>query len=106
MGFPFRNYGMEVLGMEGFSYNGIHSSDLGVYYVPNAQARGDFFADYEVIDSERVWFSGGEYFKPRVKTRVFELDCYYDQITIEKREKIIRWLDRRTGGYLIFDKRP
>ena len=91
--------------MQGFKYNGIHSSDLGVYYIPDASARGDFFADYEIVDMDRAGRDGGEYYYTRVKTRVRNLDCYYEQITFETREKILRWLDRRTSGELIFDER-
>lgn len=92
--------------MLGFTYNGIHSESLGVYYVPDATARGDYFTDYSVIDSERSWFDGGDYFKTRLKTKVFKLDCFYDRIDYATREKIIRWLDRRTSGTLVFDERP
>lgn len=74
-------------------------------YIPDAAARGDFFSDFDVLDMERAWSSGGEYFHSRVKTRVFELSCYYEEITIKQREAIIRWLDRRTSGELIFDDR-
>ena len=92
--------------MLGFTYNGKHTDDLKVKYIPDAIERGDFYADFETIHIERSWFAGGEYFKSRVKTRVFELSCYYEQITREDREAILRWLDRRTSGELIFDERP
>ena len=92
--------------MKGFKYRGQHSSDMNVFYIPDALTRGSFQSEYDIIDSERAWQSGGEYFKARVKTKEFKLDCFYDQITYEQREKIIRWLDRRTYGELIFDERP
>lgn len=92
--------------MLGFTYNGKHSDELKVKYIPDENERGDFHSDYEVIDLERGWFPGGEYFKPRVKTKVFELSCYYEYITWAEREAILRWLDRRTAGELIFDNRP
>lgn len=92
--------------MQGFTYNGKHSSSMGVYFIPDATERGDQYADYEVLDFERAWRPGGEYFHTRVKTRVFNLSCYYEDITIAQKEAIIRWLDRRTEGDLIFDERP
>lgn len=58
-----------------------------------------------MIGQERSWNSGGEYYYSRIKTRVFNLACYYEEITIEQREAIVRWLDRRTSGDLIFDDR-
>ena len=92
--------------MEGFTYNGVHSSDVGVMYVPSADEMGDFFSDYEVISDEHSWADGGAYFKSRVKPRVFTLSCFYDRVDEKKLEEIIRWLDRRTSGELIFDSRP
>lgn len=92
--------------MEGFTYNGVHSDDMKVIYVPDASARGDFFADYEMIDMEKSWNDGGECYKPRIKSRKKELDCYYEDITIAEKERILRWLDCRTNGELIFDDRP
>lgn len=92
--------------MEGFTYNGVHSDDMKVMYIPDASARGDFFADYEVIDNEKSWNDGGEYYRPRVKSRKHELDCYYEDITVAEKERILRWLDCRKNGELIFDNRP
>lgn len=92
--------------MEGFIYNGVHSDDMKVVYIPDASARGDFFADYEVIDNEKSWNDGGEYYRPRIKSRKHELDCYYEDITIAEKERILRWLDCRKSGELIFDNRP
>lgn len=46
--------------MQGFSYNGIHSSSMGVFYIPSPEQRGDFYSDFDVISLERSWSSGGE----------------------------------------------
>lgn len=91
--------------MQGFTYNGIHCSTYSVYYTPDAAARGSFFSDYDVIDEENGWTPGGNYYKSRVKSKEFSLSCFYDNVTYETRENIIRWLDRRTSGELIFDAR-
>lgn len=79
---------------------------MKVKYVPDASARGDFFSDYEILDLERSWNPGGEYFHTRVTSKKKEIECYYEQITLSEREKILKWLDRRTSGKLIFDDRP
>lgn len=92
--------------VQGFKYNGKHSSELNVQYIPDASARGDFHVDFEVLDMDKAWFPGGEYYQTRVKSKVISLDCYYERVTIETRENIIKWLDRRTSGELIFDDRP
>jgi len=68
--------------------------------------RGDFYPDFEVSSIDRTWIPGGEYFHTRVVNRVKELECFYEQITLAEREKILRWLDRRTSGKLVFDDRP
>ena len=92
--------------MEGFTQNGIHSSEMKVYWTPDASERGDFFSEYETLDMERSWIPGGEYFHTRVSSKKKELECYYEQVTLAEREKILKWLDRRTSGKLIFDNRP
>lgn len=92
--------------VKGFTQNGIHSSELKVYWTPDAQERGDFFSEYEILDLERSWIPGGEYFHTRVTSKKKELECYYEQVTLAERERILKWLDRRTSGKLIFDNRP
>lgn len=92
--------------MEGFRYNGKHSSEMNVYYIPDERERGDYYSDFEIIDLEHSWASGGDFFHSRVKTRIFTMSCFYDGITYAQKERIIRWLDRRTNGELVFDGRP
>lgn len=92
--------------MNGFNYNGVHNSELKVRYIPDPLERGDYFSDYEVIDEERSWFPGGDFYKTRVKSKVKSIECYYEQVTKGEKDKIIRWLDRRTSGKLWFDDRP
>lgn len=79
---------------------------MGIRYVPDPIERGDFQSEYDVLDLERSWNAGGEYYHSRVKTRTFNISCFYDEITVAQREAILRWLDRRTSGNLIFDDRP
>ena len=92
--------------MVGFTYNGKHTSEMNVIYIPGDTERGDFFADYTVESLDRVWFPGAEYFYTRTKARTFSLSCYYNMITYAEREQILKWIDRRTSGELIFDERP
>ena len=61
--------------MEGFTYNGIHSGEMKIYYIPDDNARGDFLSDFEILDMEKSWNAGGEYFHTRVTTKIKELDC-------------------------------
>ena len=97
---------MEVEDMLGFSFNGRHCEELHVHFIPKESQRGNIMSDYEVLDDERSWFAGGDYYRSRVKSRQFELPCYYEDVSRKELEDIVKWLDRREQGYLIFDDRP
>ena len=62
--------------------------------------------EYEVEELTAEGRDGGYHIGARVKSRVFELDCYFEEITQAQLEGIYRWLDRRNHGDLIFDERP
>ena len=62
--------------------------------------------EYEAGELAAEGRDGGYYTGARVKSRVFELDCYFEEITKAQMEGIYRWLDRRNHGDLIFDERP
>lgn len=93
--------------MLGFTYNGKHcEKDLQVRYIPKESEKGDLMGDYEVLDQDRSWYPGGYYYKSRAKNRTFSLPCFYEGLTRKERENIVKWLDRRGSGWLIFDERP
>ena len=87
--------------MQGFTYDGIYSGDMGVWYIPDPSALWSPSPDYEVLDSEDGTRDGGSYYKSRVKKRTFTLSCYYEEITLATREKIRAWLHRDTSGELV-----
>lgn len=92
--------------LNGFTYNGIHSETLGCWYIPDASDNWRASPEYEVMDQDVVGRNGGYYYGNRVKSRVFTLKMYFEDITAETRERIRAWLDRKTSGRLIFDDRP
>lgn len=98
--------GMKVIILDGFTYNGIHSETLGVYYAPGASDCWEPEADFETVSTEVQGRHGGYFYGTRVKSRTITLSCYYEDIDIEKREEIKRWLGRNTSGILEFDHRP
>ena len=92
--------------MIGFSYNGKHCEELGVHYIPNDTQRGDIMSAFEVMDKEKNWHPGSDLYGVRIKSRTWDLNCYYEDVTAKELEAITRWLDGRTRGELIFDDRP
>lgn len=94
------------IAMDGFSYNGIHCSSYGVYYVPDADARWFKEAEYEVYRKEVAWHHGGYMYGAFAKIRTFTVACYFEEITIATREQIRQWLRRDSSGQLVFDERP
>lgn len=92
--------------MAGFTYRSIHSSSFGCFHIPGAAERGRDMPEYDVEDLDAGYEDGGLYVGNRVKQRDFVLDCYFEGITLEMREGLIRWLDRNTKGTLIYDAKP
>ena len=92
--------------MVGFSYNGIHSSEFGLYYIPNWEEQWIADAEYDVYDSDVDWKHGGYYYGNKAKVRTFTIKCYFEEIDIATRQAIKQWVGRETSGRLIFDDMP
>ena len=92
--------------MTGFSYNGIHSSMFGLYYIPNADDKWFGDPEYDVYDIDISWKHGGYYFDSKVKNRTFSIKCYFEEIDIATRQRIKQWVGRGTNGRLVFDDMP
>lgn len=92
--------------MTGFTYNGVHTEDLGLYYIPT---RDDlWFADpeFDVYDNDIDWRHGGVYYDSKAKVRTFTLKCYFEEIDVARRQAIKQWVKRGTSGMLVFDDMP
>lgn len=92
--------------MEGFTFNGIHSSKLGCFYIPDASGRWFASPEFETYDEEVFGRDGGYRYGTRTRIRTISLKMYFEDITIETRERIRQWLDRKVCGDLVFDDRP
>ena len=92
--------------MGGFSYNGVHCEDLGLYYAPNAAARMLSTPSYKPNTQAVTAHPGAYWYGNTVDARVFTLECYYEDATVAQTEEILQWLDRNSHGQLIFDDRP
>lgn len=91
--------------MNGFSYNGVHCEDMGCYYIPDAAAQWFVNPDIEISKDDVPRRDGNYYFHTRRKARTFALNCYFENINSYGRERIRRWLDEKSSGWLIFDDR-
>lgn len=92
--------------MYGFTYNGVHSSQFGLYYTRSAEDKWFKDAEYDVYDEDVSWRNGGYYYGSKAKKRTFTIKCLFEEIDIATRQKIKQWLKRDTFGELIFDDMP
>jgi len=92
--------------MSGFTYNGVHSDDMMVWFAPGADFRWFGDPEYENYEIDVPWHHGGHFYGSKVKIRTFVLKCYFEEITQAQREAIRRWLRRDTKGRLVFDDKP
>lgn len=90
-----------MLPIIGFTFKGIHSSALGVYWAPDVAALGLDMENYEVIEEEGTGKRGGYWLGTKVLKRTFALACYFESLDEYVREKIVAWLDRASEGDLI-----
>ncbi len=84
--------------MNGFTFDGIHTSQQECFYMPDAKARGNLAADFEVSDLNDDSRDGGYFIGTRVKPREFSLECYFEEISAARLEEIKRWLRRGRQG--------
>lgn len=61
---------------------------------------------YQVYDQDADFHDGGVYYGSTMKTREFQLDCYYEDIKIKTKQQMMAWLDRKTSGNLQFEDMP
>lgn len=92
--------------MNGFSFNGKHCSEFGLFFIPSPANRQQSVPDYDIIESTVTGREGGYYYRSQTKIRDFSLECYFEGISIETFEKMMVWLHQDTCGDQIFDDRP
>lgn len=106
LGSPSIIKGMKVVTLEGFTYNGIHSSEYNCYYIPDASDRWFASPEFEVYEKEVPGRPGGYGYGTRTKIRTLTLKVFFENITKEMREKIRSWLTEDSLGELVLDERP
>ena len=92
--------------MFGFTYNGRHSSEFGLYYKRTAEDKWFKDPEYDVYDANIDWKHGGYYYGSRLKVRTFTIECFFEEIDVNTRQRIKQWLKYNTKGRLIFDDKP
>lgn len=92
--------------MTGFTYNGVHCSDFGLYYIPTRDDQWFSDPEYDTYDIDMDWRHGGYYYDSKAKVRTFTIKCYFEEISIATRQAIKNWLRRDSRGELMFDDKP
>ena len=92
--------------MLGFTYNGIHCSAFGLYYIPDESDRWFGDPEYDVYSNDIAWRNGGYYYDSKAKIRTFTLKCGFEEIDVTTRQKIKQWVKMGTRGWLVFDDKP
>lgn len=92
--------------MQGFTYNGIHSSEFGLYYTRDANEKWFNDPEYDVYDDDVEWRHGGYYYGSKAKNRVFTINCFFEEIDTATKQRIKQWVRRDSSGELFFDDMP
>ena len=92
--------------LSGFTYNGVHSEEFGLYYLPTEEDRWFLDPEYEVYSTDIEWKHGGVYYDSKATIRTFTLNCFFENIDVAKRQAIKAWLKRGSIGMLTFDDMP
>lgn len=58
--------------MEGFSFNGVHCSEFGIHYIPDAVDRVPIMPEYKQIENTVTGRHGGYYYGNQVEPLEFE----------------------------------
>lgn len=84
--------------MNGFTYNGIHSSLFNCYYIPNQTDRWFASPEFTVYEKDVLGRDGGYYYGNKAKIRTLSLKVFFEDITVEMREQIRAWLNKDVMG--------
>jgi phage-related protein len=77
-----------------------------LHYVPKAEDIYIWNNEYDTHDLEVDGHDGGYWYSTTVKPKVFELECYFEEITHLQMKKIQSLFSRGRTGALVFDERP
>lgn len=90
----------------GFTYKGIHCRNFDLHYIPAPNEIRNRMEEYDISSVKPAGRHGGYYVHSTVNERVFELDCYFENMSDKTYSELLEWQRRDDGGELIFDDRP
>lgn len=91
----------------GFTFNGVHSSELGITRVSGGDRYDEDLApEVRDISAEIPGMDGEYYFGTQFGTRSFSINIAYDSLTEIQIRKIRKLFHQKQIGELIFDERP
>lgn len=91
----------------GFSFNGVHTSELGITRVSGGDRYEDeLLPDFDDATTDIPGGDGSYYFGSYYKKKNFDLDIAFDHLTEEQYRNIKRLFGTRKPGKLIFDETP
>lgn len=91
----------------GFTFNGMHSEDLGITRVSSGDRYSeDLFPEVKDISTDIPGMDGEYYFGSQFGTRPFSIEIAYDHLTEKQFRQIRQVFHQKQIGELIFDERP
>ena len=91
----------------GFTYNGRHSSDLGIVRINTGnRAEMPLSPSFKDSTAEVPGGKGLYYFNTQVQQRQFTINFAYDDLDEAGVHELRKWLDPTQQGELIFDEEP
>ena len=90
----------------GFTFNGIHTSQLGLVRVSTgSRYQGNLLPSFQNFTETDGSIDGTYYFGKNNKSKSFNIDLAFDSVTEEELQEISQWLSVDIGE-LIFDELP
>lgn len=92
--------------MDSFSFRGIHLDTYGVYLAQKNTDTHIWESEYKTNDDSVDSQDGGVWHSNTVEPKVFDLDCYFEDISEFQLTSIMYLFNREGEGTLRFDERP
>lgn len=78
--------------MSGFTLDGKYSGDFNLWFIPSPANRMLDLPTFDLREATVTGKDGGYYYGRQAGIREFSLECYFEDISIETFESMMRWL--------------